>query len=250
MDFEWQQELEALDIVPEKFRGLYAKGEGEGAKYILDADLVKRMDTTSLSTALKKERDAVKELRAQVAGYQKLGKTPEDAEKQLGELRAQLAEAQKGKEGAAAWEKQRADLEAGHAKLLTEKDAALERMRTTYHQRVARSESLAAIADAKGSTALLLPYVERYVRVIEEDGDFLPVVVDAKGEPREHKTGGYVTPKDFVAELKKNADFARAFDGSGSSGSGTPPGGKPGGMPGGEKLTSTQRIAKGLAELK
>ncbi|NOJ92023.1 hypothetical protein HMI51_03555 [Corallococcus coralloides] len=250
MEFEWQQELETLDIVPEKFRGLYAKGEGEAAKYTLDADVVKRMDTTSLSTALKKERDAVKDLRAQVAGYQKLGKTPEDAEKQLGELRAQLAEAQKGKEGAAAWEKQRAELESGHAKVLTEKDSTIERMRTTYHQRVANAEALAAIAEAKGSTSLLLPYVERYVKVIEEDGDFLARIVDAKGEPRVNKSGGYVTTREFVAELKKNPDFARAFESSGSSGSGTPPGGKTGGTPGGEKLSSTQRIAKGLAELK
>lgn len=250
MEFEWQQELDGLDIVPEKFRGLYTKGEGEGAKYTLDADLAKRFDTTSLSTALKKERDSVKELKAQVAGYQKLGKTPDDVEKQVGELRAQLAEAQKGKEGAAAWEKQRAELESGHAKVLTEKESTIERMRTTYHQRVARAEALAAIGEAKGSTALLLPYVERYVKVIEEDGDFLPVIVDAKGEPREHKTGGYVTPKDFVAELKKNADFARAFDGSGSSGSGTPTGGKTGATPGGEKLSSVQRISRGLAELK
>ncbi|WP_163998671.1 hypothetical protein [Pyxidicoccus caerfyrddinensis] len=250
MEFEWQPEVDALDIVPEKFRGLYAKGEGEGAKYTLDADMVKRLDNSSLTTALKKERDSSKELKALVSAYQKLAKTPEEAEKLVGDLRTQVAEAQKGKDGAATWEKQRTELESGHAKALGEKEAALESMRTALHKRLVHSEALAAITDAKGSASLLLPYVERYVKVVEEDGDFLVRIVDAKGEPREHKTGGYVTTREFVAELKKNPDFARAFEGTGSSGSGMRPGGKTGGTPGSDTLSPLQRIARGLADRK
>lgn len=247
MDFEWQGELDALDVVPEKYRGLYVKGEG--GKYALDGDLAKRLDTSSLNTALDKERKAGKELKATLTAFQKLGK-PEEVEKQLGELRTQLAEAQKGKEGAPNFEKLRADLEAGHEKVLKEKDAALEGMRASLYKHLVEAEATAAIADAKGSSVLLLPHVQKHVKVIEEGGAFLARVVDSEGDPRGNGKGGFMTIREFVAELRKDSNFGRAFEASDLSGSGMRPGGKTGVTPSGDRASPTQRIASALANRK
>ncbi|WP_426751703.1 hypothetical protein [Myxococcus sp. Y35] len=246
MEFEWQPELDALDIVPEKFRGLYAKGES--GKFALDAEVAKRMDTTGLNTALEKERKANKTLAEAQKSWTKLGKSPEEVEKSLGELKAALAKAQEGKEGAVNFEKLKADLEAGHVKALGERDAVVERMRGSLHKHLVEAEATAAIAELKGSAVLLLPHVQKHVRVIEEGGNFLARVVDAEGDPRGNGKGGFMTIREFVTELKKDPNFARAFEPSGSSGSGTQPGGKTGGMPGGtEKLSAPQKIAAALA---
>ncbi|RKG68637.1 hypothetical protein D7V80_11605 [Corallococcus sp. CA054B] len=246
MEFEWQQELDALDIVPEKFRGLYAKGEG--GKFTLDADVFKRMDHSGLTTALDKERKSSKALTAAQAAWLKLGKTPEDVEKSVGELKAALAKAQEGKEGAANFEKLKADLESGHAKALGERDAVVERMRGSLHKHLVEAEATAAIAEMKGSAVLLLPHVQKHVKVIEEGGGFLARVVDAEGDPRGNGKGGFLTIREFVGELKKDTNFARAFDSTGASGSGTQPKPKTGAMPSGsDKLSPTQRIAAGLA---
>lgn len=246
MDFEWQLELDELNIVPEKFRGLYAKGDS--GKFALDADVAKRMDTTGLNTALEKERKNNKVLAEAQKAWTKLGKAPEEVEKSLGELKAALAKAQEGKDGAANFEKLKADLESGHANALKERDTVVERMRGSLHKHLVEAEATAAIAELKGSAVLLLPHVQKHVKVIEEGGHFLARVVDAEGDPRGNGKGGFMTIREFVTELKKDTNFARAFEASGSSGGGTPTGGKTGGKPGGtEPLSATQRIAAGLA---
>ncbi|MCY1042720.1 hypothetical protein OV208_15455 [Corallococcus sp. bb12-1] len=249
MEFEWQPEVETADVVPEKYRALYAKGEG--GKFVLDPDIAKRMDTSGLNGALEKERKKAKELAAGQVAWTKLGKTPEEVEKSLADAKAALAKAQEGKEGAANFEKLKADLEAGHTKALGERDILVERMRGSLNKHLVEAEATAAIAELKGSAVLLLPHVQKHVKVIEEGGSFLARVVDAEGDPRGNGKGGFLTIREFVTELKKDTNFARAFDSTSASGSGTQPGPKTGGMPSGsDKLNPTQRISAGLANRK
>jgi len=249
MPFEWQPELEKLDEVPETYRGLYAKkdgAEGEAPKFTLDGDLAKRLDTSALANTLKKERDIGKELKNQLAGFTKLGKAPEDVERQLADLRAELAEARKGKEGAEAWEKQRTTLESNHTKTLGEKDAEVKRLTSVLHTRIAESAVRDALVKNEGAVDLLLPIVAPNVTLVEEDGEFLVRITDEKGNPRDSKSGSPMTVEEYVLELKKDPRFARAFKGTGSSGGGTPPGTNSGGIPGSTKLTPLDRISKGL----
>ncbi|WNZ59914.1 hypothetical protein QEG98_28330 [Myxococcus sp. MxC21-1] len=256
MTFEWQPELDTLDIVPEKFRGLYAQGEakeGETAKFLLDGDVAKRMDTSTLANTLKKERDNAKTLKTLVAAFEKVAKTPDEAEKLVGDLRGQLAEALKAKDsaGAAAWEKQRTDLETTHTKALEAKDTELSGMRKALHAHMVNSQLTAELSALGASPVdVLLAWAAPNVRVVEEAGEFLVRVVDAQGEPRESKPGSPMTIREYVAELKKDPRFARLFVPSGTSGGGMPPGGSPGGIPGGGPLTPLQRLSKGLSERK
>ncbi|MCP3065801.1 hypothetical protein LXT21_44245 [Myxococcus sp. K38C18041901] len=249
MPFEWQPELEKVDEVPEKLRALYTKAdaaEGEPERYVLDAELAKRLDTSALTGTLKKERDGNKALRGQLAGFEKLGKTPEEVEQRLAELGTQLADAQKGVKGAEAWAKERTSLEEKHSKVLGDKDAEVKRLTSVLHKQLAEGAVRESLTKNEGAIELMLPIMAPHVVLVEESGKFLVRVVDDEGHPRENKSGSPMTVDEYVVELKKDSRFTRAFKGTGSSGGGMPSGANSGGIPGGGKKSALERIALGL----
>ena len=82
------------------------------------------------------------------------------------------------------------------------------------------ADATAAIAAAKGVPALLLPHVRSAVRVIEEGGDFKVQVVDAAGNPRVNGKGEFLSIADLVGEMRQSDVFGRAFEPTGTTGSG------------------------------
>lgn len=85
------------------------------------------------------------------------------------------------------------------------------------------SVGVAEIADAGGNTKVLLPHVKDHSRVAKDaDGKSYVQVIDDTGQERlMDGKGKKMTIKDFVAELRQDPDFARNFEGSGSSGGGS-----------------------------
>jgi len=102
----------------------------------------------------------------------------------------------------------------------------------------------AAVTEHKGSVDLLLPIIERHVKLREADNGTLVVeVVDDKGQPRVGDgQGNPMTIPQFVAELRSTDRFARAFDGTGSTGSGAGGGSAGGGGGPGPKGRTTKTI--------
>jgi hypothetical protein len=82
-----------------------------------------------------------------------------------------------------------------------------------------------AIVDAKGSLELLLPVVKDRARMKESDQGFEVEILDANGQPAyRHDPGAGMVPQTFTGllkQLKANESYARAFDGTGHSGSGS-----------------------------
>jgi hypothetical protein len=56
--------------------------------------------------------------------------------------------------------------------------------------------------------------------VIEEDGDFKVQVVDASGNPRVNGKGEFLSIADLVGEMRQSEVFGRAFEPTGTTGSG------------------------------
>lgn len=80
------------------------------------------------------------------------------------------------------------------------------------------------LAEAKGSTALLLPHIQRSTRVVEDGDDFKVEVVGADGNVRiGDAKGAPMTIAQLVAEMKASDTFGRAFDGEGTTGTGKKP---------------------------
>ena len=97
--------------------------------------------------------------------------------------------------------------------------ADLERVKRVVVDR----EIKAAITAERGSHGLLAPHVRPFVRMRRNaDGQPVAVVVDEHGNARLRPgSQDLMTVRDLVKVLREDKDFHGAFEGSGSSGSGS-----------------------------
>lgn len=264
MDFEFgkAQVVDAIDKVPEQFRGMYEAGTDDN-----DGKFVLSEAHKPAATAIDGFNKATRSLRTEVAAL-KAGKvdltpwlslaavvgiaegeevTPEKLREAIEKLQAQPGQSK------ANYERMKADLEKAHERALKAKDGELSQAHATLTRYLVDSAATQAIAAEHGVPALLLPYIKEHVKVIKEDDDFIVRVVDDSGAFRGNSTGGNMSIVDLVKELKADATFGRAFESEArSSATGVKPGqaartgGTNAGASDGAKLTPTQKIAAGL----
>jgi hypothetical protein len=245
--FEFPASVDSLDVVPKEFQGLYAPAEG-GAGFVHHADFQGHLH--GLTTALDKERKGGKAIKESLKAWQELGlgNTPQEALEAINSAKddgPDKGESQKQFEDRLA--KMKLDMENAFGGKLTAKDGEITQMRGSLEKYLVTAEATNAIVAADGEAVLLMPHIQSKVKVFNEDGNYIARVVDKDGDPRGDGKGGFMTIAGLVAELKKDPIYSRAFKASGNSGGGTPPSGQ-GKTPVGEApLTSTQRIARGLA---
>ncbi len=117
-----------------------------------------------------------------------------------------------------------------HKRELADRDTKLEKTTQRLYQIVGVNHAVQEISKvATRGVALLLPHVEKVLRVVEdEDGNFVPRIVDAKGNERMGRNGDPMTVAEYLAELATKDEFAMVFDAPASSGSGAPKGGNRG----------------------
>lgn len=198
----------------EGIKGLYEEKDGA---FVLGVDGIE--DTNGLKSALEKERKARSEYEKTVRQYQGLGKSPDE----IAELVKAQEESEKNKlEQKGEWEKLKAQLLESHKKELAARDEAIQKMKGTLESYLVDAAATEAIAAAKGIPQLLLPHVKSAVKVIEEDGKYQVRVVGPDGSPRMNAKGEFLGIKDFVSEMRESEVFSRAFEGTGTTGSGTP----------------------------
>lgn len=257
-DFDFSPTLDDIADVPKEFQPLYAKG-GDG-KFALNAALAKKLDVSPLSGALDKERKARKDLEKHLTSWKGIGALlgsddPEAVRKLLEEEDGEESDDDdadpgkkaKGKLDKRTMQKLKADAEAAVAKVKGEYEGKLNSLQSVLKKQMIDGEAKAAIAEMKGVPDLLLPHVREKCLLMEEDGVYVVRVVDAEGDPRGNGKGGWLTIKDLVAEMRQSEVYGRAFEGEGRSGSGKQP--NAGNRDGGQKLTSMQKISKGLSRL-
>lgn len=198
----------------EGIKGLYEEKDGG---YVLSIDGLE--DTNGLKSALEKERKARSEYEKAARKYEGLGKSPDE----LAELVKAQEESEKNKlEQKGEWEKLKAQLLESHKRELAARDEAVQKMKGTLESYLVDAAATEAIAAAKGIPQLLLPHVKSAVKVIEEDGKYQVRVVGPDGSPRMNAKGEFLGIKDLVAEMRESEVFSRAFEGTGTTGSGTP----------------------------
>jgi hypothetical protein len=117
------------------------------------------------------------------------------------ELEAAAAEAeQKRAEASGDWKTREQQLLAKHQQEVEARETKIQTLSGALERRLVDAEATSAIAEAKGSPKVLLPHIKAHVRVIEEDGEHVVRVVDAKGNPRIGDAG--------LKALRQNADAA------------------------------------------
>jgi hypothetical protein len=126
-------------------------------------------------------------------------------------------------EAAGDWKARETQLFDKFSKETEQKDGRIKSLSAALERRLVDAEATSAIAAAKGSPKVLLPHIKAHVRVVEEDGEFVVQVVDAKGSQRIGDAKGTpMTIAQLVEEMKEDPDFSRNFEGTGSSGGGAP----------------------------
>ena len=209
--------VDTLDTIPEAQRDLYKEANG---KYVLDVTGMD--DPVGLKSALTKEREAVKLANRQAAQWTALGKTPDE----ITALLASQATAETDKLAQAGeWDKLRKQQNDQHdATIATMTQAGVEKDRT-LSKHLIDSAAVSAIAANKGSSALLLPLIRGATKVVNENGVYEARVIDAAGTPRVNAKGEFLSINDLVSEMRQDVDLGRAFEPSGTSGSGALGGG-------------------------
>lgn len=249
MPFEFPNNVDSLEAVPKEFHGLYAPAEG-GVGFTHHPDFQQHLH--GLTTALDKERKGSKTLKDSLKAWQELGlgNTPADAKAAIEAAEnegPEKGESQKQFEERLA--KMKVDMEAQFGSQIATKDGEIVAMRGSLEKYLITAEATSAIAAAEGEAILLMPHVQSKVKVFNEDGNYIARVIDKDGDPRGDGKGGFMTIAGLVAEMKKDPVFARAFKASGNTGGGMPPKGQQNTNTNtGEKLTSIQRIQRGLEQ--
>lgn len=237
--------IDNLEDVEEAFRGMYTAKDG---KFHLDVEGIE--DNTAIKDALRKANKEALDRRKQLEGWHKLGKTAEEIEALLAkETERETTEAERKGE----WEKLKAQMNEKHQADLKKKDLVIEEkdklaasLRSSLERHLVDANATAAIASLKGVPELLLPHVRQHIKVVEdENGQFQVTVVDAKGGPRVNGKGEPLSISEFVGEMQQSDIYSRAFEGVGSSGSGTRP---PAGGGGPTKRKSEFKSEKERAE--
>lgn len=270
--------VDKLEDVPEAAREFYV--ETEDGRFKLDADGVE--DVAGLKSALEKERDARKELKAELAALKAAGAQTEEPAPESdegadpGSEAGAEADPQTETDEAAAEPDEAGEVEADP----TEADPAETNPPETepkptdpvvlaLQSRLIEAEARAAIVAARGAPELLLPVLLPRLKVDSDTETGLPTlyVVDETGAPlrrgREEaeqsstaprsgpdgKGGNLLTVADLIERLRADPLYARAFDGSGKAGSGAPTAGRGEGGPVTVSLSDPRAIARHVADI-
>lgn len=264
--FDFPVTVTSLDDVPKEYQSIYVEAE-DGYK-LIDSLAKKVADLGNLSNTLNAERKARKKLEQELSGFQSIAKTPDDLRtimqgwSDLGEspdkVKELLAEKDKLLNERGDVTKQiesvRKAAEQEFGKLKSQLQSELEKAQAEKQKAyAARDRELITsaltqeIVKEKGNARLLLPILQRHVKVIETDDGYRAAVVDADGDERLNAKGEPMTLADLVREAKSDSELLDAFAADGRSGGGAGgAGGNGGGKPGKTyKLSDWQQLVAG-----
>lgn len=247
-----KHEVDSVDTIPENLRTLYAEANG---KYAIPENLRPVADAiTGLFSANTKIRDENKGLmkKAQIdlSGLEDFG---EDLPTIKENLKARLEEletaAAAGKDNKLNIDKVRAEMKAANELAVANERKVQDSLRATVHKYLVGAGASEALAAEEAIVELAMPFVERQIKVVEQDGEFKAVVVDKDGDPRiSGGTGQPMTIKELVREMKAQDTFKPLFKSDVKGGGGALPG-KTGAKPAQVQADASpmDRIKAGLA---
>ena len=253
-NFDENQHVDNLDIVPEDFQPFYTENAAGGYDFRKDEPAVTKAVSviTGLDAALNAERQVTKQLKANkpdLSPLKEFGTDVASIAKGVNERIEQL-KAAGGADADKKIENLKSSMAQAHAAELQAKEKRIEGLTGQLYNQLVTAEATAAIAEHKGNAELLLGFVSQQVKVTEEDGNLKATVVDSNGAPKYSGTGLPMSVTELVGSMKKDKKFAALFQSDSRNGGGTPPESSntrtpaPGDK---DKMSATEKIAAGLA---
>ena len=241
--------------VPDNLRPIYAVVEGQEGTFAIPeplrgvADAITGLFGTN-SNIRKENKELQRKGTLDLSALSEYGDNVTTIAESVSARIAELEEAAtKGDTKAAGQlEKMRTELKAAHSKELEGRDSTINALRSTVHRYLVTSGATEALAAEGGNPELALPFVEKNIRVDERDGQFIPVVVDADGDPRiSGGTGQPMTVRELVKEMKQQEKFAPLFRSDSKGGGGAKPGAPAKPVAAAANIAPIDRIKAGLA---
>lgn len=203
-----QESYDSLDAVPEALREHYTERNGKFVPKFVVGLLNNRDD-------LLKENKSFKDFKSQYEGI--------DPKKYKEMLDKQEADERKRNEEAGNWQALQQQMATKHQQEMDAAKGVSDRLRQSLEKHLIDAALTSAITSgtAPGIPELLLPHMKQHLKVVEENGEFHAVVVDATGNPRiANAKGEPMTLPQLVDEFRKNEIFARCFNAPQIGGSG------------------------------
>jgi len=254
-NFSDNQEVTDLSKVPSQFQGLYSEKEGsDGFSLRTDDPAVKGAieAISGLNTALTAARSDAASNKGKAVDLSALSDYGTNVNEiatgfrsKVQELEEKLANTDEVKLDL---NKVREEMGKAHAKDIQRSGERIKALESQLYSLLVENAATSAIAEAKGSPELLMPFVRSQVKVVEHDGQMEVFVVDESSSQRfSGVTGQPMTVTELISEMKNNAKYGRLFDSELPVGGGALPNTKPGRLATqkGER-TSIEKIAAGL----
>lgn len=216
-----------VDEIPKGMEAFYLEDNGRFRLNVEPVDGFELDNIIGLKKTLSDVRADREKLRGTVAKFGDLdpdaARAALEAMPELESLRQLDPKSEADKIAAAKIEAATKALGKKHAEAMEAATARAETLMRTVDDVLRKQAATKALADAKGSVDLLLPHVMARTRVVENDGRFSVEVLDEYGNARVNNKGEGLTLGDFVSEMRNNETYGRAFEPSGSTGSGKGP---------------------------
>ena len=264
-DFDFAQAgtVTNLDNVPENYRALYVEATTDAGETVhrldervgaLVQDLVNTNKNLAQARAAASNEAASRRVtkKSVMEFVQGLGVENINEEEPLESLTAYIDALADQVKGGKAMQVDINKIKAASEQRIAEATASEQektsKMQSTLERYLIDQAATAAISDAKGSRDLLLPIVKGFTRVMQDGDDFVPRIVDEQGDIRYDGTGNPLSLTAYVAELKRDEKFARAFESTVLPGTGIKPGATTTRVPtkAGDELTAAQKISQGI----
>ena len=246
--------VSSLDGLSEEIQKFYTKGSD--GKYHLDLEGVEghpsvlglqknKEEILEEKKKLQDKLDALKDVDPEE--YRRLKKEMEEAERKKIESGGDVEALKKAHEE----ELGKVQTEAEKEKKKAEEETEAERKAARRYYK--QGEITRAINASEGSVELLSPVVDRFCTVeLDDNGEYQLIVTDEKGTKRiKNSSGDAFTIEDLMEELRENEKYQRAFEPSGTTGSGSR-GSDKGGKPtptGARKKFTREQLASGEADI-
>lgn len=177
-------------------------------------------NVSGLKSALEKERQEGRTAATKLKAFENLD--PAKAREALKKVES-MANFNPEEQVAAGIKEREAQLIARHQEAMTLSTQKSDGYKTQLERMLVENASMKALQDAGGNPLLLTPHLRSQIRMRETDNGMIAEVYnpstgaarvgDAQGNP--------MTIPQLVAELKANDQFSMAFNGTGSTGSGS-----------------------------
>lgn len=108
------------------------------------------------------------------------------------------------------------------AKLEEQFQGKISELQSSLEKAVIDTQLTSAMSELGAKAKFLTPLIRDKVKLEKNDaGDHVARVLDDDGTYRLNRSGDYMTPKEFIAELREEEEYGIFFNARGQSGSGT-----------------------------